>query len=100
MVKRLLKRICCRMLDSYPPELQQFVARELASGKYPSEEDVVCAGLRLLQEREARLQALREDIRPALEQLDRGEGKPLDAESIKVLGRKRFTPPTPATSSD
>jgi antitoxin ParD1/3/4 len=77
------------MATAFPPEIEQFVREEVASGKYRSEEEVVCAGLRLLREREARLQALRNDVLPALEQLDRGEGQPLDAESIKARGRKR-----------
>ncbi len=78
------------MSSSFPPELQQFVRQELASGKYQSEEDMVCAGLQLLRDRDARLRALRQDVRPALEQLDRGEREPLDAESIKARGRKRL----------
>lgn len=78
------------MSTSLPQDLQQFVQQEVASGRYRSEEDLLCAGLRLLRERERRLQALREDIEPALGQLDRGEGKPLDAESIKARGRKRL----------
>jgi antitoxin ParD1/3/4 len=73
-----------------PHDLRQFVEQEIASGKYRSEEDLVCEGLRLLRERERRLQALREEIGPALEQLDRGEGKPLNAEEIKARGRKRL----------
>lgn len=78
------------MSMSLPQDLQQFVQQEIASGRYQSEEDVVREGLRLLRERDRRLQALREDIQPALEQLDRGEGEPLDAESIKARGRKRL----------
>ena len=78
------------MSMSLPHDLQQFVQQEIASGRYQSEEDVVREGLRLLRERDRRLQALREDIQPALEQLDRGEGERLDAESIKARGRKRL----------
>ena len=78
------------MSMSLPHDLQHFVQQEVASGKYQSEEDVVCQGLRLLREREQRLQALREDIQPALEQLDRGEGEPFDAEGVKARGRKRL----------
>jgi len=78
------------MATAFPPELEQFIHQEVASGRYDSEEDVLCAGLRLLREREARLQALRDDILPALEQLDRGEGEPLDADAIKAKGRQRL----------
>jgi len=73
-----------------PPELEAFVQHELASGKYPSQAVMVCEGLRLLREREKRLQALRAEVQPALEQLDRGEGAPLDGESIKARGLKRL----------
>lgn len=76
------------MSMSLPHDLQQFVEREIASGRYRSEEDLVCEGLRLLRERERRLRALRQDVEPALEQLDRGEGEPLDAERIKARGRR------------
>ena len=75
---------------SLPQDLQQFVQQELACGRYRSEEDVVCEALRLLRERERRLQALREDVDAGLKQLDRGEGQPLDAESIKARGRQRL----------
>lgn len=78
------------MVNLLPPELQDFVRQELASGKYESEADVVCEGLRLLRERERRLEALREELRPALEQLDRGEREPMDAEAIKAEGRRQL----------
>jgi antitoxin ParD1/3/4 len=82
------------MTESLPPELVQFLRQELDSGRYESETAVLCAGLRLLQEREDRLRALRREITPALEQLDRGEGKPLDAEAIKARGRRRLAAET------
>jgi Arc/MetJ-type ribon-helix-helix transcriptional regulator len=50
----------------------------------------LCEGLRLLREREIRVRSLREELKPALEELDRGEGKPLDADWIKAEGRKRL----------
>lgn len=81
-----------------PPELQQFVDRELASGHYQSAEEVLCAGLRLLQER--RLHDLRCDVQAGLNQLDRGEGIELEDEDepslhaffedIKTRGRQRM----------
>ena len=76
--------------DSFPPELARFVQQELANGKYQSEEEMLCEGLRLLREREQRMAALRADLMPALEQLDRGEGKELEVEDIKARGRKRL----------
>jgi len=36
-----------------PPPLEDFVRRKVQSGEFPSAEDVLCEGLRLLQQREA-----------------------------------------------
>ena len=84
------------MPESFPPELQQFIEQELASGRYESVDDVVCDGLRLLRER--RRYELREKIDAGLDQLERGEGielqdeQALEAffEDVKQRGRKRL----------
>ena len=78
------------MVVPMPPDLDAFVHQVMATGMYDSEEAVVVAGLRLLQERERQLEELREELRPALEELDRGEGKPLDIEDIIRRGRERL----------
>jgi antitoxin ParD1/3/4 len=39
-----------------------FVERQVAEGRYPSARDVVQAGLSLLEEREAKLEALRQAL--------------------------------------
>lgn len=39
---------------------------------------------------EQRLEVLRREIRPALEELDRGEGQPLDIEQIKAEVRAKL----------
>ena len=78
------------MTLSMPPDLDAFVHRTVAAGIYESEEAVVVAGLRLLQERERRLEELRNELRPALEELDRGEGKPLDIEDVIRRGEERY----------
>ena len=56
-----------------PPDLAQFVADQLAQGKYGSASDVVCDGVRLLREREERLTALRADVDQGLAQLESGD---------------------------
>jgi len=84
------------MPHSLPPELQQFVEQELASGKYQTQEDVICDALRLLRER--KLHELRGEIDAGFQQLDRGEGIELPDErslraffdDIKARGRKRL----------
>ena len=78
------------MLNGLPADLEQFVEQELATGKYASREELVTEGVRLLRERERRIKELREEILPALERLDRGEGEPLDAEDIKARGMRRL----------
>jgi antitoxin ParD1/3/4 len=78
------------MVINLPPDLDLFVRQAVATGVYESEEAVVIAGLRLLQERMRRLEELREELRPALESLDRGEGIPLDIEDIIRRGHERL----------
>lgn len=84
------------MSESLPPELQQFVDQELASGRYQSIDDVICEALRLLRERKR--YELREAIDAGLQSLDGGEGVELEDErslraffdDVKERGRKRL----------
>jgi putative addiction module CopG family antidote len=78
------------MLHGLPADLEQFMEQELAAGKYASREELVAEAVRLLRERERRVKELREEILPALERLDRGEGEPLNAGDIKARGMKRL----------
>lgn len=59
--------------DSLPPDLAQFVADQLAQGKYDSASDVVCDAVRLLREREERFATLRAEVTRGVSQLDAGE---------------------------
>jgi putative addiction module CopG family antidote len=71
--------------------LEQFVTQQLQSGKYQSYEEMVEAGLRLLQEREAELDRIAEKLRPAAERFKRGEpGIPFDADEIIRRGTERL----------
>lgn len=71
--------------------IDQFIERQLKSGKYQSYEDMVQAGLRLLQEREQELDDIAADLRPAVEEYLRGDrGEEVDIEAIKTAGRKRL----------
>jgi antitoxin ParD1/3/4 len=60
------------------PEMERWIARMIADGRYEDMDEVVYEALQLLKEREedpvARLDALRRDVRIGLDQLDRGEG--------------------------
>jgi putative addiction module CopG family antidote len=68
------------------PAFEAFVREQVASGRYSSEAAVVADALKqYLADREALLILLD----PAIEQLDRGEGRPFDAEETKRRGRER-----------
>jgi antitoxin ParD1/3/4 len=64
---------------------EKFVERAVASGRFKSSSEVVREGLRMLEEREIRLAALRREI-----EAGRKSGKPVpyDPDSIKRRGRK------------
>jgi antitoxin ParD1/3/4 len=74
--------------------LDKFVAELLENGLYQSQSEVIRDGLRLLKEREdmrkLKLKELQGEIQIGIDQLDRGEGIPFDAETIKSEGRKRL----------
>jgi antitoxin ParD1/3/4 len=75
---------------SLTPEFQEFVARNVASGRYGSESDVIHEGLRLLREHEtekAKLEELRRDIAIGIEEANRGKTAPLNAR--ETLARLR-----------
>ena len=81
---------------SLTPELEQLVADKVESGMYHTSSEVIREGLRLLKERDARLEALRRDVRAGLEAVDRGEfteyhssGIQKLADRVKARGRRR-----------
>ena len=75
--------------------LDQFIEQQLKAGKYQSYEAMVQAGLQLLQEHEADLDAIADELRPATEDFLRGDrGEEVDIEAIKAEGRKQLTLPS------
>lgn len=72
------------MTISFGGELQELVEQELASGEYASSDEVLLTAIRLLRDRSRKLHDLRQELRPAIERLDRGEGTPLDMPAIKA----------------
>ena len=81
-----------------PTEFIPFVSGAVASGRYGSEEELIASALRLLEDRERKLAALRDDLQVGLDELERGETIELDAaaarqaffDRIKENGRQRL----------
>jgi antitoxin ParD1/3/4 len=92
-----LEKEASQMNVSLTPELERLVAKKVASGMYQTSSEVVREGLRLLNERDERLQSLRRDIRAGFEAVERGEFTDAGASSVqrfadrvKTRGRKRL----------
>ena len=69
--------------------LAGFVQREVAAGHYASASDVVNAGLRLLEERDARLESLRDAL---IEGEKSGPSTAFDVEAFIARKRGSATP--------
>ena len=76
---------------SLTPRLESYVKQKVAAGMYNSVSEVMREALRLLEERDAlknmKLAALRRDLQDGIDELDRGEGTPLDMSEIKAKAR-------------
>jgi antitoxin ParD1/3/4 len=73
------------MTVEIPSDLQQFVHQVINAGNYKSEAEVVDQALRLLQDRQKRIEELRREVRPALDRLDRGEGIELNEDGLDAF---------------
>ncbi len=76
---------------SLTPQLEGYVKKKVSTGLYHSASEVIREGLRLLEERDslkdAKLQALRDDIHAGAKSLNDGKGRPFDTAAIKAKGR-------------
>jgi antitoxin ParD1/3/4 len=75
-----------------PPDLEAFVAGKVTSGEYVTRSEVFREALVLLRERDQlralRLEEFRKLVQIGVDQLDRGEAAPWDAEEAKTELRK------------
>jgi antitoxin ParD1/3/4 len=78
---------------SLTPELEKFVAQKVQSGLYQTASEVIRAGPRLLEERDALHQAHLDEIRQAIQdgnaQLARGEGLPGEQVFAQMRAKSR-----------
>ena len=65
-----------------------FIDAQVQGGRYGTASDVVRAGLRLLEEHEAKVKALQEALNAGLES---GEPRPFDFEAFKARKRAEHT---------
>ncbi|MBD2184049.1 type II toxin-antitoxin system ParD family antitoxin [Planktothrix sp. FACHB-1355] len=69
---------------SLSSEIEKFIESQVESGKYPSAEEVIVAGIRLLEEREriykGRFEELKKEIMLGVEASERGEV--IDGETV------------------
>ncbi len=73
---------------SLTPELEQYIRTKVDSGRYLSASEVVREALRLLEQKEKRLEALRVEIQTGL---DSGRSEPLNMEAIKSKAQNRLS---------
>jgi antitoxin ParD1/3/4 len=59
------------------PQLESFVAKLVETGRYNSKSEVLREGIRLIQEREARLSALDLALARGLDDAEKGRVKPM-----------------------
>ena len=91
---------------SLTSELEQLVHEKVRTGMYQTASEVIREGLRLLRERDQRVEALRQDLRAGFDAVERGEFTDYDATNIQELstriksqGRKRLAEEKPKSQA-
>lgn len=70
------------------PQSLEYVRQQVALGRYQSPEAMIDAAIRALRTSQQDQDELRDLLRPAIEEANRGETRPANAERIKQLGRQ------------
>jgi putative addiction module CopG family antidote len=73
------------IVQSFPPELEQFVVEQVAAGNYQSEQDLVVSAVRVLRNVQAKQRQLSEDVRLGMQQLEQGEYTEYDEAGLRQL---------------
>ena len=77
------------MTISLTPELDGFVQRQVASGRFASSSEVIRAGLRLLEDQEREKEVKREALRAWLRESLDGDGPNLPEDEVMKQIRQR-----------
>jgi len=86
------------MAYPFPPDVQQLVQEQLATGRYGTEDELILEALELLRERDTHLREFQDELRSRLDRLDRGEGIELEDEAalrrffdaVQIRGQQRY----------
>ncbi|MEJ6482775.1 type II toxin-antitoxin system ParD family antitoxin [Nostoc punctiforme UO1] len=78
------------------PELEQFIQAQLASGRFTNADDVINEAFKLLQEREQRLEELRQKIAVGTEQIAKGQVTDGEVVFAKLQEKVRLIAEEPA----
>lgn len=68
-----------------PADIEVRIRQKVERGDYPNEDDVIRQALRLLDEQEDAIAALRAKLQIGLDQLDRGEGRLFTPELVNQI---------------
>ena len=63
--------------------IETFIEQELSSGQYESRDELINDALHeMMVKRQQKLEALRDEIRPAIDAYERGEGEEFDIDDL------------------
>jgi Arc/MetJ-type ribon-helix-helix transcriptional regulator len=71
-------------MAAYPPDIEAFIQKKLASGQFGSREELAAEAIRVYRELEAHHLQLKLDVQAGIDEADRGLCEPLDIEAIKA----------------
>jgi len=73
---------------SLTPELEKLVNQKVKTGMYQTASEVIREGLRLLNERDQRVEGLRRDIDAGFAAVEEGEFNDHSVDGIRALGER------------
>ena len=71
------------MSISLPPDIEEYIQGEVASGRFESTDAVLYEAINTLKERERQRAELRKDLQAAVEQIENGDYIEYDRESLR-----------------